>query len=808
MFKRGKSKFVFSISVFEILLLVSVSFSFSFILSGDLVLAQDIDPNIIPDLGDGSLSSIDPSAVVDSVNTQFGINGPPIVPSASGIASTTSVPPISNIPTGVSPPQLDIIRAELPTTGSGPVSSGLEPARVIRPPASEIPAGPTLDTPGSLPPRDVGAGELTPPNLPGGGALPPSTASTAVDTNFGPFGKYSLDWFGNSAGNFFAAHLVEGVVWGGVVALAIKFIGPVLGLSEEQSNAASIAAFGGIAGGKLLYGTFAQGGVFAETPILSSIFGTPLGGFVTGGLIAFAIFAATYKTEKKKMVNFQCLPFEPPTGGAKCEECNKDPFRPCSEYRCRSLGQACQLLNPGTNEEKCAWINSKDVNSPTITPWTDALKPTGLSYVPDTTVRPPDRGVKIVRGSEGCIAPFTPLEFGIILNEPAQCKLDYNINASFEEMEFYFGESNYHRYNHTQKIKLPGPDTGSTGALSPELINDGSFSLYTQCRDANGNVNVDKFVFNFCVDKSPDTTPPIIEGTNINSGGFVRYNSDSVPIEVYTNEPSECKWTRENKNYDTMENSMTCLSETFQINANLNYVCSGNLTGVKNQADNSFFFRCKDQPNKEEKDRNVNTESKELILKGSQPLNILGTQPNQTIFGNTNTISVDLEVKTDDGSEEGKSICYFSNSGLADSYISMFESNSFEHRQKLDLVAGNYKYYFRCVDAGGNTAEDSTAFTVNVDKSPPMVTRAYKEEGIKIVTNEEAECVYDLKSCNYVFEEGLPMIYSNPSLKQNHYAEWKSNSVYHIKCRDLYNNQPSPNQCNIIINSIDLTKEK
>ena len=41
-------------------------------------------------------------------------------------------------------------------------------------------------------------------------------------------------------------------------------------------------------------------------------------------------FVLLYKKESKKLISFQCLPFEPPIGGSKCEECNKDPFRPCS----------------------------------------------------------------------------------------------------------------------------------------------------------------------------------------------------------------------------------------------------------------------------------------------------------------------------------------------------------------------------------------------------------------------------------------------------------------------------------------------
>ena len=255
-----------------------------------------------------------------------------------------------------------------------------------------------------------------------------------------------------------------------------------------------------------------------------------------------------------------------------------------------------------------------------------------------------------------------------------------------------------------------------------------------------------------------------------------------------------------------MENSSACATVTFQINANLNYACKTNLTGIKNQEDNKFYFRCRDQPSKADNERNVMTQSYEFILKGSQPLNIINVGPNGTIFGSTDTVPVDLTVKTDDGAEEGKAICYFSNTGEKDSYITMFETNSFEHKQQLDLIAGNYEYLFRCVDAGSNTAEDKTSFSVFIDKEAPLVTRAYKEDGLKIVTNEDAQCVYSQSSCNYNFEEGLPLIYSNPSIKRNHFAEWKRGTVYYIKCSDLYDNMPSPNECNIVVNTVELMK--
>lgn len=608
------------------------------------------------------------------------------------------------------------------------------------------------------------------------------------------------------------AHLVQGLVWAAVVYGVAKMAGGLLGLDNKNSNSLGLAGAAGVLaykGALALFGKGVQSTTFGKSGALIKGVLSNTQAALIGVAVAVVVFIALYKKEKKQLITFQCMPWEPPIGGASCEKCNLDPFRPCSEYRCKSLGQACELLNVGSEEERCEWVNPKDVVSPTIQPWNQALKPSArLIYTPDTTIRPPNRGVKIIgEGQDGCLQAFTPLEFGITLDEPAQCKLDWNRNATFEEMQYYFGDSNYFRYNHTQKMRLPAPNAEDQD-IAPLLVNDGQFNLFARCQDANGNVNVDAFVFSFCVDPSPDTTPPIIEETSIVNNGAVQYNVDAVPISVYVNEPSDCKWSRQDKSYDDMENIMSCGSESYQVNSDLQYTCLGNLTGIKNNENNKFFFRCKDQPGVEEGKRNVNVESYGLNLRGSQPLNIIDVEPNGTISQSTSSAQVILEVRTDDGVEEGKAICAFSPSGEEGTYITMFESNNFVHRQELDLIGSEegieYNYRFRCVDAGGNSAEADTVFKVITDKTAPSVTRAYQDvDALKIVTNEDAICTYSLQDCNYVFNEGLPMLQANPSIKNQHFVKWEPNNKYYIKCKDEKGNEPSPNQCSIILNTID-----
>jgi len=126
-------------------------------------------------------------------------------------------------------------------------------------------------------------------------------------------------------------------------------------------NSLSMAAAGGIIAGKLAYGAMQQFSHTAATKIAYAAQTTGSANtyawvaFGIGLAVAVAIFLYTYKEEKQEIVNFKCLPWEPAIGGADCEECNKDVMRPCTEYRCKSLGQACELINPGTTEEACVY---------------------------------------------------------------------------------------------------------------------------------------------------------------------------------------------------------------------------------------------------------------------------------------------------------------------------------------------------------------------------------------------------------------------------------------------------------------------
>lgn len=608
---------------------------------------------------------------------------------------------------------------------------------------------------------------------------------------------------------------VQGLAWAGIALLVVPMIGDMLGLREETSKALSYGIAAGLFAGKTLAGLqvgaesgtiFGSGGIFG-----GSVIGWGIG-------IGVVVFLLTYKKEEIKVIEFQCQAWEAPIGGNKCEECN-DGIHPCSEYRCKSLGQACEIVDPSNG--LCVWVNPKDVDSALITPWQDILT-NDYSYA-RTNPRPPSWGTEIVPKNDagGCIQAFTPIEFGIQTNKPTQCKIDFAITETYDEMEFYVGENNLFDYNHSQRMNLPNAqaiqdfanslDEEVTGGL--EIQNDNEYNLYIRCSTANGFYNIDPYVIRFCVDDGPDATPPIIVETSIRDNQPVQFEVDDVPIEVYTNELTNCKWSKMDKSFNDMENGMTCSQSITDINVDLLYTCSGTLDGIQDRVSNEFYFRCEDQPYKPKAERNVMTQSHKLTLLGTESLNIKANsvlpETGSTVKGATSSVEVTLSVETQNGFNNGEATCYYSIND-EENYVQFFETDSHIHKQRQDLPEGSYKYFYKCVDAGGNAATANTEFDVFIDTIPPQVVRILRDSNnLKIITDEDAVCRFtnDVNvQCNFDLEliEGSAMQYPNSDKQTEHLTAWSTDKTYYIKCRDENGKQPAPTQCSVIVKPVEI----
>jgi len=657
-----------------------------------------------------------------------------------------------------------------------------------------------------------------------GNKNPPTTPSTATTSAFSTFlfGKdttpgVSGGWTG--VGGESAIGAVGSIVIWSAVAFAVGryVIGPLFGLSIANSQALGYSLAAGTAAGLLATSTAILG---------SSAVGGPIG-LAIGVVVAFVTFIAIGKKSSADIIQIGCYQWDSQSGRdltevqkkQRCELCNNQGDLPCTEYQCRSLGQGCILINEEeTGSQLCIWNNTQDIIPPVIIPWEKALLD-DFKYTPDNTISPPDKGVKIAYtgtedvttdGTTKCSPPYTPISFGVQLNEPAKCKINPLKLSSYAEMaDIYMGRG-IRAYNQSFALSLPSKEALEAENITVE--NGGKYELYVRCEDANGNSNIANFVFKFCISQGPDLTAPKILGTSILSGQPIAHGQKSVDIELYVNEPAECKWSHLDKTYDAMEENMACSNSVAEINAQMIYTCSGNLTGLKDNQNNRFYFRCKDQPflkgTAKESNRNENTQSHVLSIIGTKPLVIESVGPEGVIEDSTEVIKVELTAQTSAGYDEGKAMCYFSETGKPGTYIDFFYGydtepfSQYQHKQELWLGQGNYSYYIMCKDKGGNIDNANVSFSVETDISPPIVVRVFKEdEYLKLITDEASECVYSSFGYTYLFDDGNSMITLDD---KEHYTDWDINTDLYIKCRDEFGNEPLPNQCSIIARAFEI----
>ena len=129
----------------------------------------------------------------------------------------------------------------------------------------------------------------------------------------GPLEFVGSVFAGKALGGGLIGGLVGALAWAGTAAVVTKLAASLFGASDRLSSAltSSIAA-----------GVFAWKGIdfMAQNKVFESAF-LAKNSFLIGLGVGIAIFLLTYKKEKKRLVSFQCLPFEPPLGGAQCEAC-------------------------------------------------------------------------------------------------------------------------------------------------------------------------------------------------------------------------------------------------------------------------------------------------------------------------------------------------------------------------------------------------------------------------------------------------------------------------------------------------------
>ncbi len=510
---------------------------------------------------------------------------------------------------------------------------------------------------------------------------------------------------------------------------------------------------------------------------------------------------------KEVVVDFSCLPWQAPTGGSECEKCN-DPGKPCTKYRCQSLGQACELLNENTENPICQSLQSE--SNPPVLSLGEVLTE-GYDFQNENI-----GNVEIRKENGECIQEFVPVEFTLKTDEFSQCKWSLEPTALYESMTTYAAEGTRYSLEHTFGIEGLSLGLLEENEISGDLIQGfiGNLNMYIKCQDYFGNFNFKEYAVNFCINSGPDKTPVFqsLTVTQPKNGKVLKHGTNEVDLKMWVNEPAECKYSFvEGKDYDEMENSMTCKTnlEDRELNG---WPCETTLTDLENE--NNFYIKCKDQPWKspdEEELKNKNAEDllytlyvtennleidSIYILRGDSTIYLnINSSVSTEIRGGGNVFSFGIGIETSKGSGEGASICYYE---WNNNFIPFFETNSNQHKQELNLLSGDYNIPIRCIDDSSNEANGNAIFKLKIDNTPPKVVRTYYDKNkLKIITDEQSKCYAsfdEIKECNFNIEDAQSMTIG---FSTQHSSPWIAGEKYYIKCKDAWENQnPS---CAIIV---------
>ena len=474
-------------------------------------------------------------------------------------------------------------------------------------------------------------------------------------------------------------------------------------------------------------------------------------------------------------IDFSCLAWEPPEGGDKCNECNKLDV-PCTDYRCDSLGTLCHLINKGTENELCVSMPANET-LPLITPFENAISE-GYKYH-----NIGKDGFEVVNASNnGCIEPYTSVDIGIKIDPFARCRWSNSSKDNFEDMYELFGpKGNYILPIHLTKLFFPNPEAfrnvyNLTDAQIEEL---GKLDLFVKCRTATGKENPEPFNIKTCINPGPDLTTPRITLTSPFRNIYISYGIDEKLIKVYVNEPSQCRWSVVDKAFNDMENQMACETNP-AIFGQFGWACNTTLTNLSNIG--KFYFRCRDTSD----NKNTMVESYVYELFGSKSKLMISEilpKKNERIISGNEPVSAKLRLKTTGGAKSGEAVCRWEGNGYGDSFSYQNENGSTSHTYDLLLRNGGYNLNLFCGDVAGNIAENSTSFSVRIDKFGPTITRIYYDLGLKITTSENAECAFSFKR-NTNYENSTKM--SGNGLE--HQTIWQL-KTYYVQCQDEYGNK-------------------
>lgn len=489
---------------------------------------------------------------------------------------------------------------------------------------------------------------------------------------------------------------------------------------------------------------------------------------------------------EKSSISFSCEPWEPPAQSEDCSKCNEGDL-PCTEYKCWSLGKNCEVVENVYGVEEPVCIATEEGSVPVIE----------FKSVEDFEFEETTNGARITNSSdsEGCFSGNTYIKFNLTTDKDYSTRFskciwgeepaNYEVYKDEWEGETTSGEA--FAKEHEFELNLPYYESNR--------VEGGDYDMYIRCENNKGQANVEEYVVDFCINPTPDITPPEIKKFEPADGSYLAYGEDILKgLKLYTDEPViSCKYSRDELTaYDDMINSLFC--DSWDIRQT-EYECSfGDIDGLT-EPTNTIYFKCNDSHG------NTNVQYTDYnILQSVSELKISSTQPkgyNQE-SNNEGQASMTLQVTTSGGADgTGVSKCYWNYSWTnydpyADSKYHRFaNTDATLHTQRLYFSSGSYNIPIKCEDSVGNTAEGTIQFVLDIDNTAPDITAIYHSGNSLVVkTNKNSRCYYDndaKKSCKV---EKIAENLMDPKLDLaiEHNVAWDLEATYHIQCVDNLNN--------------------
>ncbi len=488
---------------------------------------------------------------------------------------------------------------------------------------------------------------------------------------------------------------------------------------------------------------------------------------------------------KKRYHNFDCRPWVPPNGGDDCEKCDSlsvDGL--CTEYKCKSLGKQCELINwDDPVKAECIKGDVDDVIPPVLSPWREVIQEQGHDI---DVLGSNCGGYEVIPDVE----PLERFTMGIKTNEYAECRYDFNHTFNYYDMLYSFDQGYLSLEHNFTKIYPGGQD----------------YNVFVRCLDKYGNGEDScEYIIKFGTKEEPDFTAPIVLDTSIPHGGAVTYGLNETPLILFLNEPVEvCRWDRSNVPFEQMavNNSFLCACYDGETSActgikppepgeelcdyldgyglfvEESFECIGLLQDIQEEQMNEYYISCVDIQKEDGTGCNFN-ENYKFDLYGSSPLNIISVEPENGTYYYPNFV---LRVATSGGSNDGNSICYY-DSGFG--MIEFFDTGGTTHVQEQTRAKGEYEYLIKCVDAVGNEANETRSIKIDVDTNPPEVENLYLQGGVLyLITDEPSTCEYSVESENFNIGEGLEMV----GVMVDSHSLVMVEDTYYIKCYDEFDN--------------------